>query len=316
MTSKYSLYLGLISLILLSSGCANWHSSYDAPPPPISKAKILENPTHRQTASTLTKTAGASSEIESWYSKYIEKQSPFARLYILETSVIKPLYDSLPEKAHPRKKLLGQFLQEFRAQFALVSNEPSIQVYTQGWLPARGNDITNIIKSLDHIILAYDVMNLMGIYLTSAGVFEKETQKENIYYSIIERALKEMNDEMKQRMSFNKPELIDAIKNNLKLKYTRDLVTDIRINLPKTMPTKNEVYRKLDRFFKELGSVNSNEKAKKLLTSSDFRYAEKALRNLPLVNSGEIDGYDDEINLEVTTKYYLGMTRVLLSGLR
>lgn len=316
MTSTYSMSIRMISFILVLSGCASWNALHDVPPPPVPQVNSSHASTYRHTASTLNKTTFASTEIESWYSQYIEKQSPYGRLYILESSVIKPLFDSLPEKGHPRKKLLGQFLQQYRAQFALISNESSAQVYSQGWLPARGTDSSNFIKSYDHIMAAYEVMNTMGIYLTSAGVFEKESQKANVHYSIIERALKEISDEIKMRISFNKPESIDTIKNNLKLKYSRELVGDIRISLPKVMSTKNAVYRKLDRFFKELGSLKTVDKSKKMLASSDFSYAEKALRNPPLLNSGEIDGYEDEFNLEVTTKYYLDMVRILLSGLR
>lgn len=311
MTSKHPHILGIVLFFLIAyliSGCSTFDNIREIPLLPISESTSSEKTNIRQTASE--------SEVDVWYNKYIEKQSPYGRLFVLEYSVIKPLYDSLPEKGHPRKKLLKQFLQEYCKQVAVIADNSELQNYSRSWLPARGVDDSAIINSLDNIVMSYQLINLAGIYLTSAGVFEKETQKENVYYSVLDRSVKEMSNELKQRLFFGKPEEKDIFKNELRLRYTRDLVTDIRLTLPKVMPIKNVVYRKLDRFFKELGRVNNVQKAKKMLNSSDFVYAEKILNEMQPIYSGEIDGFEDEINLEIQTKYYLGMTRVLLSGLR
>lgn len=311
MTSKYPRHLGIVLVCLITYlifGCSTFDIVKDIPSLPISESREFEKTADRQTASE--------SEVDLWYNKYIERQSPYGRLFVLEYSVIKPLYDSLPEKGHPRKKLLSQFLQEYRKLVSVVAENPSLQNYSRAWLPVRSVDDSAIINTFDKIVMSYELMNLMGIYLTSAGVFEKETKKENVYYSVLERSVKEMTTELRQRLSFSRPEEKEVYKNELRIRYARDLIAEIRFTLPKVMATKNAMYRKIERFLKELGNTNNIQKSKKMLNSADFVYVEKSLTALQPTYSGEIDGIEDEMNLEIKTKYYLGMVRVLLSGLR
>lgn len=241
--------------------------------------------------------------IDNAYNSYFLGTDKFQQIKKIE-AVIKQLHAVMSDIGHSKKKLVGQFLADTHKEISLLE-------------PNTKRTEAQLLMSLGRINASYKIMSLMGIYLTASGVFEKDTDDEDYYLGLLDRATSDIEKQLNTALYIYKPENKEEDENNARLRYTGSLANEIRNNLYKVFPdTKNPNYRRADQYFNKVAKLTSVDEAKKLIKTSDFQYVRNILQNIQIINSGDIDGFQSDVDLTVATQFNFAMINELITGAR
>ena len=288
-----------ISIAILASSCSTFSNSRD---------------NSRGVANTEQDYLKANAAVDN----YFADQNFFNRLVRVEHYSVQ-FYEAMPDKGNAKKALLKQFITDLHQTILVLAADSNNKTdILNSWIPSTQiPGFNEKIKILGKLVQSAKVMDRMGIYLTASGVFEADSQPLDFYYTALTRVMYGIENELRNLVLIYPPEMKDTDENEAKLKYTKNMATDIRNNMRKVFQSnKNSNYKKLDQYFKKLSMAINVEEAKKLIKTTDFQYAKNVMQNLHIMNSGDIDGFQDEIDLTVATKFNFQMINELITSLR
>lgn len=240
--------------------------------------------------------ASNSAYVEQAYQKFFEGANNFEKIEKIET-LTSQFYAAMPEKGHAKKMLVRQFLSDIQR--------------------VKTEDInSDIFHALGRILASYKIMSRLGIYLTASGVFEAESSENEYYFAFLDRVMADIETQLRNSFLIYRPEDRVSDENNARLFFINKLAAEVRQGLTKVFPGAKNPHRKLDQLFMQLSKVSEVGIAKRLSYTGDFISAAAILNDLHIVNSGEIDGFQDEVELTLATKFNFGMINELLSAVR
>ena len=254
------------------------------------------------------------------FNRYFANQNFFTRLVRIE-SLAQQLIAAMPEKGSAKKRLVQQFTRDLhQVTAALVNDKISADSKYYAWAPSTQEaGFNEKVRLLGKVVQSSRIMDRMGIYLTASGIFEDDTYGENFYFNLIARALYEIDSEMNKLVLVYPPEMKESDENEAKINYAKSLAGEIRLNLHKIMPRVNSPdYKKMDSFLQKLASMNAADTGTilKLSSSSDFKFAQSILSQVQLTNSGDILGFEDQVETTIATKFSFEMIHQLVTSVR
>jgi hypothetical protein len=294
----------LIAIVL--SGCTtfnkpNYQSSVPSPP------SELQNKYPRDLASGY---------VDSAYSSYFANANTYQRVAKIE-AITQQLDSAMPHKGHPKKKLVEQFLSDVRREVLFLADLPgSAEDKANSWVPsAQLTQYQEKIMSLGRLAQSYKIMSRAGIILTASGVFEKDSNSQDFYLSLLDRATFEIENTLRDLKLVYLPEAKDRQENDAKMNYSKSLASDIRNNLRKILEPKSLDYKKIDAILNKVSKSNAVQ-AKKLITTAEFLSAKSILQNSERTISSDIDGFNDEVDTVISTAHNLVLINELISSTR
>ena len=254
------------------------------------------------------------------FNRYFANQNFFTRLVRIE-SLAQQLIAAMPEKGSAKKGLVQQFTRDLHQVIAaLVNDKATAESKYHAWTPSTQEaGFKERVHLLGKVVQSSKVMDRMGIYLTASGIFEDDTYGENFYFNLIARALYEIDTEMNKLVLVYPPEMKEADENEAKINYAKSLAGEIRLNLHKILPAVNSPdYKKMDSFLQKLAGVNGADSGsiQKLSKSSDYNFAKSILSQVQLTNSGDILGFEDQVETTIGTKFNFEMIHQLVTSIR
>lgn len=253
------------------------------------------------------------------FNRYFANQNYFVRLSRIEM-LGQQLVSSMPDKGHAKKALVQQFLQDVHhAVEILGADQAGAASKYSSWIPsAQENGFNEKIHVLGKVLQSSKVMDRMGIYLTASGVFDEDSYGQNFYFDLINRALYGIDTELRNLTLVYRPEISDADENLAKLTYSKSLANLIRNNLRQVAAANSVGYKKLDGVLLKLAGLQklSPAQAKTLLGSADYKYAQSYFSQVLVTSSGDISGFDDQVDLTLNTKFNFEMIDQLVSTVR
>ncbi|AGH94715.1 hypothetical protein [Pseudobdellovibrio exovorus] len=317
------------------AGCAshevshkvNPETSLPQPPAELAGNNRGDSRLFERDSRTDSRTVASQQEyLQSSYNSYYSGQNFYQRIGKLE-NLVAQLHSLMPEKGHAKKRLLAKHLMDIRQQkkylesLSSTSSESSV-----GWLPAarsgQGNSqhreqYSEKLQALGKIVASYKVMNQMGIYLSQVGLFDGDTRNEDFYLSLLNKSIGDIEGQLSQLPTAYRVETKEAAENTARLEYSHHLANGVRFNLPRALQSNPQAQsRKLDGFFKRVAHAESLSRIKSLLRSEDGRLAQQTLKSLHVTNSGDIQGFEDEVDLTLSTKFGLEMIQQLVASAR
>lgn len=260
--------------------------------------------------------------LQTSYNNYYSGQNFYQRIDKLE-NLVAQLHGLMPEKGHAKKRLLAKHLIDIRQQKKYIeslssNNSGALSKISVGWLPApRSSQYSEKLQALGKIVASYKVMNQMGIYLTQAGVFDGDTRNEDFYLSLLNKSIGDIEGQLNQLPTAYRVEVKEAAENTARLEYSHHLANGVRFNLPRAFQSSPQTqYRRLDSFFKRVAQTDNLARIKSLLRSEEGRFAQQTLKGLHIMNSGDIQGFEDEVDLTLSTKFGLEMIQQLVASAR
>lgn len=287
------------------SGCAFFQSQSELPVPPVGLS-ASEN--------SIRDVASSEAYVQNAYRTYFNGQNFYQRVAKLE-NITAQLHSVMPEKGHAKKKLVARFLADVRSQKSTLQNLPSTSAERQNsWLPSpRNAHYAQQVRSMGRVAASYKIMSRMGIYLTASGVFDADSGQEDFYLSLLDRASDELERSLRTIMLVYKPEDAEADVSAARLNYARFLASDVRLALMRVYPARGSEYRRLDNFFRQIETANSSQ-TRQLVGGREGRFAESKLKTLHVMNSGDIQGFAEEVDLTISTKFGFEMIRQLVAA--
>lgn len=254
------------------------------------------------------------------FDRYFANQNFYIRLVRMEL-LAKQLEGVMPEKGHAKKALVAQFIADLhRAVALLAADNVAVTSKYSSWIPsAQENGFNEKIRVLGKVLQSSKVMDRLGIYLTASGVFDEDNYGQTFYFNLIDRALYEIDGQLRNLVMVYPPEAKDADENEAKLQYTKSLAGEVRLNLRKVIPSVNSVeYKKLDALLQRISKMSniSQSQAQKLMNSPDFKYTKQVLSQVQLISSGDILGFEDQQDATIATKFNFEMINELISSVR
>ncbi|MEQ1723959.1 MAG: hypothetical protein ABL930_12345 [Pseudobdellovibrio sp.] len=258
----------------------------------------------------------ASGYVDSAYNTYFADGNTYHRIAKVE-AIAKQLHSVMPDKGHPKKKLVQQFLSDVRREALFLSALPgSADDIANSWVPsAQLAQFKEKIMSLGRVAQSYKIMSRAGIILTASGVFETDSNSQDFYLSLLDRATYEIENTLRDLMLVYLPEIKDAQDNDAKINYSKGLANDIRNNLRKVLQPKSLEYKKVDAVLNKISKSNAIQ-AKKLIKTSEFLSAKSLLQNSERTISGDIEGFDDEVDTVISTRLNIVLINELISSTR
>jgi hypothetical protein len=254
------------------------------------------------------------------YNRYFKNQNFYMRLVRLEM-LTQQLQDVMPEKGHAKKALVQQFESDLHAAvMALAADGTAVSSKFKSWIPsAQESGFNEKVRVLGKVLQSSKVMDRMGIYLTSSGVFDEDSFGQAFYFDLIGRALAEIDTELRNLVLVYPPEMKDADENQAKLSYAKGLAIRVRSNLRKVMPAVNSAnFKRVDSYMKRLSSIGqlNPSEAQRIVDSADFKFVQGVLSQVQPTTSGDIQGFEDQVDSTVATKFGFEMISQLLSTVR
>jgi hypothetical protein len=258
----------------------------------------------------------ASGYVDSAYSNYFAKGNTYQRVEKIE-AIAKKLYAAMPDKGHPKKKLVEQFLFDVRREVLFLAALPeSREDKANSWLPtAQQAQFKEKIMSLGRVAQSYKIMSRAGIILTASGVFETDSNSQDFYLSLLDRATFEIENSLKDLLLVYLPENKDAQSNDAKINYSKSLASDIRNNLRKILQPKSAEYKKVDAILNKISKSNAVQ-AKKLIKTSEFLWAKSIIQNNERTLSSDIEGFNDQVDIVISTGLNILLINELISSIR
>ncbi|MBY0554526.1 hypothetical protein K2P97_08355 [bacterium] len=303
MKLRFQLLLGALFL----SGCTTFNNAANISGLPVPPEQTL-NVHSRFIASTY---------VEEAYAKYFADGNFYQRVAKIE-AVAKQLLSVMPDKGHPKRKLVEQFVSDARKEIIyLGSIQSSVSDKSNSFLPSAQLDQYNAkIQSLGRLTQSYKIMNRAGIYLTASGVFEEDSSNQDFYLSILDRSTYEIENGLRELVLVYKPEDKDAQENNAKMNYSRSLAQDTRNSIRRVLEVKSAEYKKVDAVLASVARLSSSNLAKKLVRTVEFTNARNILKAANNINSGDIEGFQDDMDTTISTKFNLELINELILSTR
>lgn len=254
------------------------------------------------------------------FNRYFKDQNFYTRLVRIEM-LSQQLQGAMPVTGHAKKALVHQFeLDVHHAVAALAADKASVNSKAKGWIPStQENGFNEKIHLLGKVLQSSNVMDRMGIYLTASGVFDEDTVGQAFYFDLIARAMASIDAEIRNLVLVYPPEMKDADENFAKLTYAKGLASRIRSNLRRVIPAVNSAnYKRIDLTVKRIGEVRQIDaaQAQRILNSADFKYVQSVLSQVQPTNSGDIQGFEDQVDASVSTKFSFEMIDQLMASVR
>lgn len=303
MKLKFQLLLGALFL----SGCTTFNIAGNNSGVPVPPDETL-NVHSRFVASTY---------VDEKYAQYFADGNFYQRVAKIEAAA-KQLLAVMPDKGHPKRKLVEQFVVDAHKEVIhLGSIQSTASDKSNSFLPsAQLPNYNEKILSLGRVVQSYKIMNRAGIYLTASGVFETDSNNQDFYLSILDRATYEIESGLRDLMLVYKPEDKDAQENDSKLNYSRALAQDTRNSIRKILEPKSAEYKKVDAVLRTVANVSSADVAKKVVKTLEFANARSILQTANSINSGDIEGFQDDVDTTLSTKFNLELINELILSTR
>lgn len=260
----------------------------------------------------------ASNYADEKFKEYFSQGNYFAKLGKIN-EVAKSLLAVMPDKGSAKKRLVQQFVVDLNKVVAqLGADTESISEKSNRWLPStQGSGFAEKIILMSQVVESQRVMDRMGIYLTSSDVIDPDNATEDYYYTLIAKAVYEIDNLTRSLTLIYPPEKKAELENAARLRYTRKLAGDVRVNLKKSFDSNKALNRKrIDKVLRQISSSSTLKQAAQFKNSNDYKYAQEALKDLHIMNSQDIDGFEDEIELTLATKFSFEMINELISSVR
>ncbi len=289
--------LSVIALGIFFTGCTTFNNQLPAP----QAAMPTENSRN---------VAQAFDYLEQQYTNYFAAAPFYERLLRLEKMTI-ALHDLMEESGNSKKKFVAQFQKDLRKELNAIGRFPSSATdKAASWLPSEQPDPANYrdkVLALGRVEQSFAILNESSAFLDRSGVFEKDGRIENFYLSLIGRAAVEINLGLQEAVVY-KPEIKLAQLNGARLKHSKKIVVEIREAMRKVFPSvRDPQYVKTDLFFDRVAKTSSIEQIRTLIRSNDFVLAKNIMQDVQLINSGEINGFQDQVDLTLATKFNFQM---------
>lgn len=292
-------------LVAVFSGCAVFQSQQHMPTPPAGYVR---------SESGARDVASNEAYVENAYRIYFNGQNFYQRVIKLE-NIAAQLHSVMPEKGHAKKKLVARFLADVRLQKNQMHGLSSTGAERRNsWLPSSENaHYSQHVRALGRIAASYKIMSRMGIYLSASGVFDADAAQEDFYLSLLDRATDEIERSLQTVVLVYKPEDKEADEAAAKLNYARFLASDVRMALTRVYPGRGTEYRRLDGFFRQVERADRSE-TRQLIRGREGRFVQSKLKTLHVMNSGDIQGFAEEMDLTISTKFGFEMIHQLVAS--
>lgn len=303
MKFKFQLMLGVLFL----SSCTSFNKAayYSSLPTPPNENQNIHS---RYVASDYVDTA---------YKKFFADGNYYIRTAKVE-AIAKELLTVMPYKGHPKRKLVEQFVTDVGNEVLYLSNlSEGPEDKSNAWLPMAGlPQFKEKIMSLGRVAQSYKIMTRAGIYLTASGVFETDSSHQDFYLSLLDRATYEIETGLRDLILVYRPEYKEADENNSKINYSKKLASDVRNNLRKVLEPKSADYKKVDAVLSKISKAVNTAQAKKLIKTADFISARSIMQAANNINSGDIEGFQDDMDTTISTKFNLELINELILSTR
>ena len=293
------------AVYLFFVGCAS--TTNVVPPEPPTQAQLTQN---RNIASVI---------VDQRFEQYFASGNYLAKLNKVN-NLAKQFLANMPAEGHAKKRLVKQFVSDLNRSIAELSayKDANAERYAT-WVPKNTVD-TNYnakIRILGGVVQSSKVMDLMGIYLTASGVIEPDSAVDDYYYSMLARAVGQIDNEISKLGLAYLPEHKEQDENNARLRYAKRLGNDVRVAVKKGFQSNKKIdAKRVDRVLQLLSRANTLQQAHLLLKSADYRYTQTAMQGLHIMNSQDISGFDNEVELTLATKFSFEMIHELISKVR
>ena len=259
----------------------------------------------------------AEDEIEKRFNLYFSNSNYFSKLQKIK-EVAQHLHSVMPDKGSAKKRLVSQFSQDVsRVIESLAGDKTSTSEKFNAWLPMSPTGRNEKVQTLGQIVQSYKVMSRMGIYLTASGVIDPDSATENYYYTFLDRALYNIENELRNLMLIYPVEKREEQENNSKINYAKALANDSRSVIRRHFQSNNRIdLNRVDKALKQIQQIQNSQQSKRVLNSADYKYTTNAVKQLHIMNSGDITGFEDEMDMTLRTKFSVEMINHLLTGVR
>lgn len=294
----------LAATVLFFVGCA---STTQVPPEPPTQAQLTQN---RNIASVI---------VDQRFDQYFASGNYLTKLNKIN-SLAKQFLAGMPENGHAKKRLVKQFVSDLNRSIAELSayKDSNTERYTT-WVPKNTADANYKakIRILGGVVQSSKVMDHMGIYLTASGVIEPDSAVDDYYYTMIARAVGQIDSEISKTGLAYLPEDKEQDENNARLRYAKRLGNDVRATIRKSFQSNKAIdTKRVDRVLVLLSRASTLQQAHVLLRSPDYRYTQSAMQGLHIMNSQDIAGFEHEVELTLSTKFSFEMIHELISKVR
>lgn len=294
----------LAAAYLFFVGCA---STTNVPPEPPTQAQLTQS---RNVASVI---------VDQRFEQYFASGNYLAKLTKIN-SLAKQFLAGMPENGHAKKRLVKQFVSDLNRSIAELSEykDANTERYST-WVPKNTADANYKakIRILGGVVQSSKVMDYMGIYLTASGVIEPDSAVDDYYYTMMARAVGQIDSEISKTGLAYLPEHKEEDENNARLRYAKRLGNDVRSTIRKSFQSNKAIdTKRVDRVLILLSRASTLQQANVLLKSPDYRYTQTAMQGLHIMNSQDISGFEHEVELTLSTKFSFEMIHELISKVR
>lgn len=297
--------LVIMGVFLLLAGCStNTKNSFELPQ---SINETNESP-NRQIAAD---------QIDQRYNIYFSEGNYFIKLKKV-ADVAKHLHSIMPEKASAKKRLVAQFSRDVSQAVALLAVDKisTNERYTT-WVPMLPNQRMEKVQILGKVVQSFKVMSRMGIYLTSSGVIDPDSVSEDYYHTFLEKAVSQIDEGSRGLTLIYSIEKREEHENEAKLNYAKTLALDSRSVLRRSFQTINRLdIKRIDKVLKQIHTAQNIQQTKVIIDSADYKFVLSSIKLLHIVNSSDITGFEDEVDMTLRTKFSLEMINYLLTSVR
>lgn len=235
------------------------------------------------------------------------------------TSLSQHLFEIIPEKGHPKKILIDKFISDLKINLNKIEQlSIGVNDLSSSWIPSEQHPKrAEIILVLGEIVQSYTVMNQLGVYLTSSGVMDEDSKDQEYYFNLLAKTVEEVDSQISRNILLYQSEDKEAQQQLAKLKYSQFLASVVRENLSKVITRNNKnIFIRVDRAFKEVETLTDTEKAKDFVNTKYWIFAKDYLSQLSIEGSSDIDGFQDDVDLTLKTKFGSSMIHFLFESLR
>ena len=294
----------LAAAYLFFVGCA---STTNVLPEPPTQAQLTQN---RNVASVI---------VDQRFEQYFASGNYLAKLNKVN-NLAKQFLANMPVEGHAKKRLVKQFVSDLNRSIAELTEykDASSERYPT-WVPKNTADANYKakIRILGGVVQSSKVMDQMGIYLSASGVIEPDSAVDDYYYSMLARAIGQIDSEVSKTGLAYLPENKEQDENNSRLRYAKRLGNDVRVTIRKSFQSNKAIdTKRVDRVLLLLSRASTLQQANILLKSSDYRYTQTAMQGLHIMNSNDISGFENEVELTLSTKFSFEMIHELISKVR
>lgn len=256
--------------------------------------------------------------LEQSYQNYFSQKGYLLRLEKL-IALTNHLLEEMPDKGHPKKSLVEKFSSDLKKSSEKIKKiSLGINDLGTSWMPSDKNPkAKEIASALGEIVQSYSVMNRLGVYLTASGVMQEDTSEQEFYFNLVAKSIDEMDLEISKNILVYNTDQAQAQLQKAKIDYMQFLAALGRENLSKVISRNHRnLFGRLDQTFKELETLNDAEKVKNFSKSRTWIFTKNYLNNLSIEGSSEIDGFQDDIDRSLKTKFGSNMIQFIFESLR